>query len=142
MPKTYYLHNLTRDPTKRDARKQLVGPERSRKNLFLGGGMLRVMRGRPLPIREDIYKKLQREIEALVAKGLMKVTTTGDVDGKKKEPEAPKAAPPPKPELKPEPPPPEPELEPMKVEEPPPPPPVEEVVAEKPWFKKTSRRRK
>jgi len=70
----YYIHNTTRDPKTRDKRRQLVGPERSTKNLQLGGGLLRVLRGRPSPVSRVILTRLAKDLSDKYQKGLVRVT--------------------------------------------------------------------
>jgi len=70
----YYIHNTTRDPKTRDKRRQLVGPERSTKNLHLGGGLLRVIRGRPSPVSKVVLTRLAKDLSDKYRKGLVRVT--------------------------------------------------------------------
>ena len=72
--KRYLLHNTTRSPITRDTRRTVVGPEGSTKNIILAGGV-RVIRGRPTPLHEELVRKLAPEIAQKQAKGLLKLTT-------------------------------------------------------------------
>ena len=70
----YYIHNTTREPKTREKRRSLVGPERSTKNLYLGGGLLRVLRGRPSPVSKTILNRLAKDLSDKYQKGLVRVT--------------------------------------------------------------------
>lgn len=70
---TFFIHNTSRDPRKRDARRQVVGPDRSRLNIRIGGGILEVRRGRPLPVSGVVLRRYLLELRELESKGLVEV---------------------------------------------------------------------
>lgn len=70
---TFYIHNTSRDPRKREIRRHLVGPDRSRLNLRIGGGTLEVRRGRPLPVSGVLLRRFLPELRDLEKKGLLEV---------------------------------------------------------------------
>lgn len=76
MSQTFYIHNTTRSPHTRDLRRSLPGPESSTKNIFLSGGLLRVVRGRPSPVTEAFLRRNLREIVEKESKGLLMVYTS------------------------------------------------------------------
>ena len=144
---TFYIHNTSRDPKKRDTRRLVTGPDRSRLNLHIGGGKLVVRRGRPLAVAGTVMAPFIPEMIRLEEKGLLEVFDTKSVKADlgalakaygvgqvaqtaPTPPPAPAAPPPPSVEeaLPPAPTPePEPEVEePTLPPPPPPPPPVEE----------------
>lgn len=69
----YYIENTTRSPHTRSLRKANHGPESSTKNLFIGGGAIRVVRGRPFPVTEKFLYSVLAEIADKEAKGLVRV---------------------------------------------------------------------
>lgn len=73
MADTFYVHNTTRSPHTRELRRALVSPESSTKNLFLAGGLLRVVRGRPSPVTESFLRRHLRELIEKEKKGLLMV---------------------------------------------------------------------
>jgi hypothetical protein len=70
----YQIHNMTRSRETRAGR-AAVARERSRTVLMLGGGSIRVMRNRPLPVTETTIRKLHAELVNRVEVGAAKVTT-------------------------------------------------------------------
>lgn len=70
---TYYIHNTTRSPHTRQIRRAVLGPESSTKNLFIGGGLLRVVRGRPTPATEGVIRRVLAELVDKESKGLVAV---------------------------------------------------------------------
>jgi hypothetical protein len=74
LQKTFYIHNTTRHPATRDLRRSLHGPESSTKNLFIGG-ILRLVRGRPVAVSEAFVRQHQAELADKEAKGLLAVYT-------------------------------------------------------------------
>ena len=60
----FYLHNTSRSPHTRDVRRTLPSPESSTKNLYIGG-TLRVVRGRPFPLR---FALVMRHLKELIEK--------------------------------------------------------------------------
>lgn len=74
VPIQYYVHNTTRNPATRHLRRAVPGPESSTKNLFIGG-VLRVVRGRPMPITEKFLRQHRKELADKEAKGLLAVYT-------------------------------------------------------------------
>jgi len=73
MAQTFYIHNTTRSPHTRDVRRSVPGPESSTKNIFIGGGILRVVRGRPMPVAEAFLRRHVPELLAKEKKGLIAV---------------------------------------------------------------------
>lgn len=73
MAQTFYIHNTTRSPHTRDVRRSVPGPESSTKNIFIGGGLLRVVRGRPVPVAEAFLRRHVPELLAKEKKGLIAV---------------------------------------------------------------------
>jgi hypothetical protein len=69
---TYYVHNTSRDPKKKDQRLRQVGPDRSRLNIRIAGTM-EVRRGRPLPVGDVILRRHLKELIELEEKGLVEV---------------------------------------------------------------------
>jgi hypothetical protein len=88
--KRFQIHNMTRSQETRKGR-VAVTRERSRTVLMLGGGSIRVMRNRPLPVTESTVRRLHAELVSKVNIGAAKVTTaTGElVDIKTLKPVAP-----------------------------------------------------
>ena len=70
---TYYIHNTSRSPRTREIRRLVVGPDRSKLNLLIGGGTLTVRRGRPLSVSGAILMQFIRELISLEGKGLVEV---------------------------------------------------------------------
>jgi hypothetical protein len=68
----YHVHNVVRSQETRLTRVQAA--RRHRMNLLLGGGILRVPRGRFMPITESLLRKLQPELLRSEAEGAIKVT--------------------------------------------------------------------
>lgn len=78
MPQTFYqIHNLVRRVATRDVR--VRQPRRSRFNLLLGGGLVRVVRGRHATVAESVIRKLLPELIKREKKGELKVTTATGV---------------------------------------------------------------
>lgn len=73
MAQTFYIHNTARSPHTREVRRNVSGPESSTKNLFIGGGLLRVVRGRPMPVAEAFLRKHVAELLTKESKGLIAV---------------------------------------------------------------------
>lgn len=71
--RVFTIHNTSRDPRKKELRRHLIGPDRSKRNLTLGGGVAVVRRGRPLTIGEPIFVRLVPELITLEGKGLVEV---------------------------------------------------------------------
>lgn len=69
---TFYIHNTSRDPKKRDQRRQAVGPDRSRLNIRIAG-IIEVRRGRPLQVGEIVLRRHLKELIELERKGLVEV---------------------------------------------------------------------
>lgn len=72
--KRFQIHNMTRSRETRAARAALAR-ERSRTVLMLGGGSIRVLRNRPLPVTETTIRRLHAELVERVSVGAAKVTT-------------------------------------------------------------------
>ncbi len=69
----YHIHSMVRSQETRAQR--AASPTRRRMNLLLGGGILRVMRGRPTPVAEPLLIRLRAELIEKEGHGLLKVTT-------------------------------------------------------------------
>lgn len=67
----YAIHNTCRSPHKRDARRQLIGPDRSKLNLNVGH--LIIHRGRPLLVGGDVLRSVLPQLVALEASGMVEV---------------------------------------------------------------------
>jgi hypothetical protein len=72
---TFYIHNTTRDVKTRPLRRLLHGPESSTKNIFISG-VLRVVRGRPMPVKAGFIRTHRAELADKEAKGLIAVYTS------------------------------------------------------------------
>lgn len=74
MPETQYLiHNTTRGVETRFQRR--AAPEPPRMALMLGGGTVRVLRGRPQAVTESLLRRMLPELTKLETAGRLKVTT-------------------------------------------------------------------
>lgn len=67
------IHNMVRRQETRLQR--ATSPERHRMNLILGGGLVRVPRGRYVPVAKSLVKRMARELIEKEKLGLLKVTT-------------------------------------------------------------------
>ena len=74
---SYLIHNTSRSAAKREIRRQLVGPDKSRLNLNIG--KLVVRRGRPLQVSQSVLLSNIRELIDLEEKGLVEVFTSRSV---------------------------------------------------------------
>lgn len=72
----YKIHNLCRAVETRPLRAAATA-KRAPKKLLLGGGLVRVVRGRPMPVTESVVRKLQPELLEKEKLGWLKVTTEG-----------------------------------------------------------------
>jgi hypothetical protein len=70
----YHIHNTVRSQATRTQR--AANATHSKTVLHLGGGSLRVMRGRPVVVTSDTLRLFHAELVLLEAQGLVKVTTT------------------------------------------------------------------
>lgn len=70
---TYYIHNTTRSIHTNATRRALPSPECSTKNLFLAGGLIRLVRGRPFPVTETFLRNHLAEVQDKERKGLIRV---------------------------------------------------------------------
>jgi hypothetical protein len=69
----FFIFNTTRSIHTGSVRRALLGPESSTKNLFLAGGLVRVVRGRPSPVTGDFLRKHIHEVQDKERKGLVRV---------------------------------------------------------------------
>lgn len=69
----FHIHNITRKIETRILR--TVGTGQARGALILGGGLLRVMRGRPVLATESLITRLKSELLQKEKQGFLKVTT-------------------------------------------------------------------
>jgi hypothetical protein len=69
----YHIHNTTRSQATRVTR--AAGARRSKTVLLLGGGSVRVLRGRPVAVAESTVRRLHAELVQKYSQGLLKVTT-------------------------------------------------------------------
>lgn len=70
---SYTLHNTTRDPRKREVRRHLPGALKSTKNLHIGGGEVRLVRGRPLTVQAGFIVKHLAELAQLESAGRIEI---------------------------------------------------------------------
>lgn len=70
----FLIHNTTRSPHTKEIRRQVSGPDSSTKNLYIGGGLIRVVRGRPWPVSESFVQTHRRELMDKESKGLLFVS--------------------------------------------------------------------
>lgn len=68
----FQIHNLVRRVATRGARQRAAG--RHRMNLLLGGGLVRVVRGRYTTVSESVIRRLHRELTEKEEAGMLKVT--------------------------------------------------------------------
>lgn len=68
----YQIHNMVRRVETRMARK--VAPRRDRMNLLLGGGTIRIPRGRHANVAESLVRRLQAELVGMEERGAIKLT--------------------------------------------------------------------
>ncbi len=71
-PEIFHIHNLTRSQETRVARAKAA--RRPRFKQMLGGGLIRLVRGRPMPVAKSLIEKLRRELLDKEAEGILKVT--------------------------------------------------------------------
>jgi hypothetical protein len=72
-PEIFHIHSMVRSLETRVARAKAAKKHRFKQ--MLGGGLLRLVRKRPLPVAKPLVEKLRAELLAKEAEGILKVTT-------------------------------------------------------------------
>lgn len=72
-PEVFHIHNLTRSVSTRLQRAKAA--QRPRFKQLLGGGIVRLVRGRPVPITKPMVERLLLELIQKEKEGILKVTT-------------------------------------------------------------------